>query len=200
MALPPVPPPPRSHALCVLLTGDFNWMFMRRGSGVTQNAKMDLPNGWQDAWSALRGEQLGATFDQPAQGRGACQVGGGELCVSTWRVLMDRPCQSRAPPTADATAQALFTPLPIQPPFGPAQDRFDRVLFKLANWEPTAIELVGTDPLSDRPLANNDFRRLRGVWPSDHFGLLATFRRKSGASSGTGECSCGGSYGGGSSA
>ena len=53
-------------------------MYMRRGAGVTQNANMDLPDAcWHDAWTMLRGEQLGATFDQPAQGRGTCKVGSG---------------------------------------------------------------------------------------------------------------------------
>ena len=41
--------------------------------------------------------------------------------------------------------------------------RFDRILLKGTNWRPTAIELLGTQPIAhDHP----------DVYPSDHFGLL----------------------------
>mmetsp|Transcript_27851 Transcript_27851/g.65702 ORF Transcript_27851/g.65702 Transcript_27851/m.65702 type:complete len:238 (+) Transcript_27851:520-1233(+) len=50
------------------------------------------------------------------------------------------------------------------------QMRYDRVLARLGDgWEPTAIEMVGTDKISvseGLPF---------GVYPSDHFGLFSTF-------------------------
>jgi tyrosyl-DNA phosphodiesterase 2 len=43
------------------------------------------------------------------------------------------------------------------------QVRFDRVLLKGSRWRPAAIELLGTDPISDAHPR---------VFPSDHFGVL----------------------------
>ena len=43
------------------------------------------------------------------------------------------------------------------------QVRFDRVLYKGSRWEPAAIELLGTEPISSA---------LPRVFPSDHFGVL----------------------------
>jgi len=43
------------------------------------------------------------------------------------------------------------------------QVRFDRVLLKGPRWSPTAIKLLGTEPISSR---------LPRVFPSDHFGVL----------------------------
>ncbi|MCF7984702.1 MAG: endonuclease/exonuclease/phosphatase family protein [Thiohalocapsa sp.] len=49
--------------------------------------------------------------------------------------------------------------------------RFDRILLRSpANrWQPQSIQLVGTDPVSGAPGT---------LFPSDHFGLLATLRRR----------------------
>ncbi len=49
------------------------------------------------------------------------------------------------------------------------QVRFDRVLYKGTRWEPTAIELLGTEPISSG---------LPRIFPSDHFGVLCRLTRR----------------------
>eukprot|EP01129_Flabellula_baltica_P007272 TRINITY_DN2810_c0_g1_i2.p1 TRINITY_DN2810_c0_g1~~TRINITY_DN2810_c0_g1_i2.p1 ORF type:complete len:113 (-),score=16.83 TRINITY_DN2810_c0_g1_i2:34-372(-) len=39
--------------------------------------------------------------------------------------------------------------------------RYDRMMLKSNRWEPTLIELIGTEPILEDPI----------VYPSDHFGL-----------------------------
>jgi len=46
------------------------------------------------------------------------------------------------------------------------QVRFDRILWRGDVMTPSLIELLGTDPFDDK----------KELWPSDHFGLLATFQ------------------------
>ena len=62
------------------------------------------------------------------------------------------------------------------------RERFDSVLCRLASgWQLDDIEMVGTNPIPGltRPIQLGDTLTSlipkHPVWPSDHFGLLATF-------------------------
>lgn len=66
-----------------------------------------------------------------------------------------------------------------------AQSRLDRVFAKLKDWEAEEVELVGTKPIVTEDGKELTRRVQTGqtwqdvfVWPSDHFGLLATFVKK----------------------
>lgn len=51
---------------------------------------------------------------------------------------------------------------------GEKSRRLDRILFRSKQWTPVSVEILGTEPVSPKN---------RRVFPSDHFGLLAVFRR-----------------------
>lgn len=83
---------------------------------------------------------------------------------------------------------ARLPPQLAAPRFHPqtrAQGRLDRIFARLKDWEPAAIELVGTQaiPGLERTVrlgkTERSDRSIR-VWPSDHFGLHAVFIKKMG--------------------
>jgi hypothetical protein len=52
---------------------------------------------------------------------------------------------------------------------GEPSRRLDRILFRSKAWTPVSVEILGSRPIS---------KRHGDIFPSDHFGLLAVFRRE----------------------
>ena len=74
------------------------------------------------------------------------------------------------------------------------RSRLDRCLAKLADWTPDDVEMVGTRPLGptwQKPLKAGPVPR--ETLPSDHYGVLSTFRPVSAGGEGRGSgTDCGG--------
>ena len=121
-----------------------------------QEHALPLPTGWVDVWPALRQDSVGWTFDSArcyqkgrkyGSGVSAWQLGGAQSCLRNdwqagfWGAACTATCSCRH--NMPACLPACLLSLPP----GVPQARLDRVLGRLRDWEPLAVEMVGQEPI-----------------------------------------------------